>query len=97
MDEGALRRLLSSFSEGELTADELVAELRTLPFADLGFATVDHHRHVRQGMAEAVYGPGKTPDQAARIVAELLAFDRKRSGLAMRQVRPVGRTLDQPT
>lgn len=73
MDEGALRRLLSSFSEGELTADELVAELRTLPFADLGFATVDHHRHVRQGMAEAVYGPGKTPDQAARIVAELLA------------------------
>ena len=37
-------------------------QLRRLPFADLGFARVDHHRALRQGMAEAVYGPGKTPD-----------------------------------
>ncbi len=73
MDETAIRRLLDDLTAGRTTPDDAVAELRRLPFADLGFARVDHHRQIRQGMAEAVYGPGKTPDQAARIVAELLA------------------------
>lgn len=73
MDEAALRRLLDGVADGTTSPDDAVAALRHLPYADLGFARVDHHRHVRQGMAEAVYGPGKTPDQAARIVAELLA------------------------
>jgi NCAIR mutase (PurE)-related protein len=44
-----------------------------LPFTDLGYAKVDHHRPLRQGMVEAIYGPGKTPAQCAGIVAELLA------------------------
>ena len=65
--------MLEDVRAGRVHPDEAVDALRRLPFADLGFARVDHHRHVRQGMAEAVYGPGKTPDQAARIVAELLA------------------------
>jgi len=43
-----------------------------LPYADLGFARVDHHRPLRQGMPEAVYGPGKTPEQCVAIVGELL-------------------------
>ena len=73
MDEVALRQLLDEVRTGTTRPDEAVAALRRLPYADLGFARVDHHRHMRQGMAEAVYGPGKTPDQAARIVAELLA------------------------
>jgi NCAIR mutase (PurE)-related protein len=73
VDEAAIRRLLSDVQSGRRTADDAVDELRRLPFADLGFARVDHHRQLRQGMAEAVYGPGKTPDQAARIVGELLA------------------------
>jgi NCAIR mutase (PurE)-related protein len=73
VDTDGLRRLLADVSAGVVSADDAVAALRHLPFADLGFATVDHHRHVRQGMAEAIYGPGKTPDQAARIAAELLA------------------------
>jgi NCAIR mutase (PurE)-related protein len=73
VDEGAIRDLLDGVRTGAVTPDDAVARLRSLPYADLGFARVDHHRHVRQGMAEAVYGPGKTPDQAARIVAELLA------------------------
>ena len=72
MDEAAIRRLLHDVQDGRTSPDDAVASLRQLPFADLGFARVDHHRHVRQGMAEAIYGPGKTPDQAARIVAELL-------------------------
>jgi pyridinium-3,5-biscarboxylic acid mononucleotide synthase len=73
VDEVALRQLLDDVRSGTTRPDDAVAALRHLPYADLGFARVDHHRHVRQGMAEAVYGPGKTPDQAARIVAELLA------------------------
>jgi NCAIR mutase (PurE)-related protein len=73
VDEPALRELLDRVRTGEVTADEAVARLRRLPFADLGFARVDHHRSLRQGMAETVYGPGKTPAQCAAIVAELLA------------------------
>jgi NCAIR mutase (PurE)-related protein len=72
VDESSLRRLLDAVRSGEVLPDEAVAELRRLPFADLGFARVDHHRALRQGRAEAVYGPGKTPDQCAAIVAELL-------------------------
>ena len=73
MDEAAVRRLLDDVRSGALSADDAVARLRRLPFADLGFAKVDHHRALRQGLPEAVYGPGKTPEQCAAIVAELLA------------------------
>ncbi len=72
MDEAALRTLLEGVRSGAVGADDAVATLRRLPFADLGFATIDHHRSLRQGMAEAVYAPGKTPGQCAAIVAELL-------------------------
>ena len=72
MDADALRGLLERVRSGETSADEAVELLRRLPYADLGFARVDHHRAVRQGMAETVYGPGKTPEQCAAIVAELL-------------------------
>ena len=73
MDEATLRRLIDDVRTGVLGADDAVARLRRLPFADLGFARVDHHRMLRQGLPEAVYGPGKTPEQCAAIVAELLA------------------------
>jgi len=72
VDESALRALIDDLRAGRVDPDEGVARLRRLPFADLGFARVDHHRALRQGMAEAVYGPGKTPDQCVAIVAELL-------------------------
>ena len=73
MDEPAVRRLLDDVRSGALSADDAVARLQRLPFADLGFAKVDHHRTLRQGLPEAVYGPGKTPEQCAAIVAELLS------------------------
>lgn len=73
MDEPALRQLLDDVRSGALGADEAVRRLRRLPFADLGFARLDHHRTLRQGLPEAVYGPGKTPAQCAEVVAELLA------------------------
>ena len=72
MDEDALRRLLDGVRSGEVPADDAVAALRRLPWVDLGFARVDHHRALRQGAAEAVYAPGKTAEQCAAIVAELL-------------------------
>lgn len=73
MDEAALRQLLDDVSSGAIHPDDAVTRLRRLPFADLGFARIDHHRSLRQRLPEAVYGPGKTPDQCAAIVAELLA------------------------
>jgi NCAIR mutase (PurE)-related protein len=73
MDKPALERLLSDVAAGTCTVDEAVRQLRRLPFADLGFARIDHHRQLRQGFPEAVYGPGKTPEQCAAIVVELLA------------------------
>lgn len=73
MDAEALRELLDAVRDGVIDPDDAVATLRRLPFADLGFARVDHHRALRQGLAETVYGPGKEPAQCAAIVAELLA------------------------
>jgi len=73
VDEITLRRMLDDVRSGVLAPDDAVHRLRRLPFADLGFARVDHHRVLRQGMPEAVYAPGKTPEQCAAIVAELLS------------------------
>ncbi|MBA3655483.1 MAG: 1-(5-phosphoribosyl)-5-amino-4-imidazole-carboxylate carboxylase, partial [Actinobacteria bacterium] len=73
MDEPTLRQLLTDVQSGAVAPDDAVTRLRRLPFADLGFARVDHHRPLRQGLPEAVYGPGKTPAQCAALVAELLA------------------------
>ena len=73
VDEQALRRLLDGVRSGEVAPDDAVAALRRLPWTDLGFARVDHHRALRQRMPEAVYAPGKTAEQCAAIVAELLA------------------------
>ena len=72
MDEPAVRRLLDDVRSGALSADDAVARLQRLPFADLGFAKVDHHRALRQGLPEAVYAPNKSAAHCAAIVAELL-------------------------
>jgi hypothetical protein len=73
MDEPALYRLLDDLVAGSVSPDEVVRRLRRLPYADLGFARVDHHRALRQGLPEAVYGPGKTVAQCVAIVGELLS------------------------
>jgi hypothetical protein len=72
MDASSLRTLVEQVASGACTPDDAVRQLRRLPYADLGFARVDHHRDLRQGMPEAVYGRGKTPEQCAAIVVELL-------------------------
>lgn len=72
VEESTLRALLADVTAGRMSADDAVAALRRLPFADVDGALVDHHRALRQGMPEAVFGPGKSPEQCARIVTELL-------------------------
>ncbi len=72
MVDPSLRELLDEVANGATSPADALDRLRTLPFADLGFARVDHHRTLRQGFPEAVYAPGKTPAQCAAIVAELV-------------------------
>jgi NCAIR mutase (PurE)-related protein len=70
--ERRLQALLGRVASGSLSAEEAAKELRDLPFADLGFARVDTHRELRQGVCEIVLGQGKTVEQVAGIVEQLL-------------------------
>jgi len=71
MDPAAVRALLDAVARGERAVDEALADLRDLPFRDLGFAHVDHHRHLRKGYPEVVLGQGKSAEQIAAILIEL--------------------------
>jgi pyridinium-3,5-biscarboxylic acid mononucleotide synthase len=71
VDEARLRDLLNRVGTGVLPVEDAVDELRHLPFADLGFATVDHHRALRQGVPEVILGEGKTKEQVVAIAREL--------------------------
>lgn len=68
-----LRQLLADVASGATSADDAVVQLRRLPFTQVGDALVDHHRNMRIGVPEAIYGPGKSPEQCAMIVSEMLA------------------------
>lgn len=72
MDRAELSAFVAAVQSGTIDVDEAVDSLAQLPFADIGDALVDHHRALRQGAPEAVYGPGKTPQQCVDVVAELL-------------------------
>lgn len=71
MNEETLRALLARVANGQESIDQAVADLRTLPFEDVGFAKLDHHRALRWGFPEVVFCPGKTPLQVAAIVERL--------------------------
>ncbi|RYG63827.1 1-(5-phosphoribosyl)-5-amino-4-imidazole-carboxylate carboxylase, partial [bacterium] len=66
-----LRALLENVRSGEQSIDTALENLRDLPFEDLEFAKVDHHRALRQGFPEVVFGAGKTPGQIAAIAQKL--------------------------
>ncbi|HEY5974173.1 MAG TPA: 1-(5-phosphoribosyl)-5-amino-4-imidazole-carboxylate carboxylase, partial [Geobacteraceae bacterium] len=72
MDTGDLQQLLISLQQGELSVADAMERLRHLPFEDLGDATIDHHRSLRQGFPEVVFGATKSVGQVERIVAALL-------------------------
>ena len=73
MTEKALARLLRAVRGGKLTVDEAMAKLRALPFEDLGYAKVDHHREIRTGFPEVVYCAGKTTRQVLEIAKRIAA------------------------
>src|SRR5262245_957341 len=72
MDPRRVRELLERVRAGEASIDEALEALRQLPFRDLGGATVDHHRALRQGVPEVILGEGKTAPQIVTIAQEIL-------------------------
>jgi pyridinium-3,5-biscarboxylic acid mononucleotide synthase len=77
MHDATLRSLLAEVREGSLSIEaaheRLLAALREAPFEDLGFARIDHHRAIRQGAPEVIFGPGKTPAQITDIAERIVA------------------------
>ena len=71
MDEKELKDLLEAVRDNRIDVSEAAEKLKTLPFADLGYAKVDHHRTIRTGFPEVIYGANKTPEQIANIMLEL--------------------------
>lgn len=91
MDEKVLRNLLEEIKGGKLSVEQGLERLRHLPFEDLGFARIDHHRALRQGFAEVVFGRGKTADQIEVIVKRMLP--RKHNILVTRTEEEVFRRI----
>jgi hypothetical protein len=75
MNSQEIVKLLEAVEARKLAPAQAMERLKHLPFEDLGFAKVDHHRSLRQGFAEVVFGKGKTPQQVAKIVSAMLAKD----------------------
>jgi len=71
LNPDSIRKLFEQVRRGKLSPDAAVQQLRHLPFEDLGFAKVDHHRLLRAGMPEVIFGEGKTPAQLAQIFSRL--------------------------
>ncbi|MDR2924127.1 MAG: nickel pincer cofactor biosynthesis protein LarB [Treponema sp.] len=72
MNKAETLKLLKKIQEGAVTPEEALFNLCTEPFEDLGYAKLDHHRELRQGVGEVIYGTGKTPEQITGIAAAML-------------------------
>lgn len=75
MDPRHLREMLSRLRDGEIDVDAAVEALKTMPYRDLGFAAIDHHRALRQGVPEVIFGEGKSPEQIIAIAREIAASE----------------------
>ncbi|MDE3201445.1 MAG: nickel pincer cofactor biosynthesis protein LarB [Acidobacteriota bacterium] len=73
MDRLQIEILLSAVSSGDTSVEDALNKLRHLPFEDIGFAKVDHHRALRTGMPETIFAMGKSPEQVAAIFARMAA------------------------
>jgi NCAIR mutase (PurE)-related protein len=71
MDRDRLKELIDAVTQGKLSKEEAYEQLKDLPYLDLGFAKIDNHRSLRQGMPEVVFCPGKRPEQIVKIIQEL--------------------------
>jgi hypothetical protein len=72
MDQEQLRGLFEQVRDGAMDIDAAMVRMRHMPFEDLGFAKIDHHRALRHGIPEVVFAKGKTPDQVVAIAGKLL-------------------------
>jgi NCAIR mutase (PurE)-related protein len=72
MNPKDLKRLLERVQCGEVSIDTALKTLKTLPFEDIGFATLDHHRSLRKGFPEVIWGEGKTASQISTIIKKML-------------------------
>ncbi|MDX2051566.1 MAG: nickel pincer cofactor biosynthesis protein LarB [Polyangiaceae bacterium] len=75
MKEATLRQLLASVRDGQVDVSAAVLQLKSLPFEDVGYATVDHNRALRSGVPEVIFAQGKTPEQIVGIARRLIASD----------------------
>ncbi|HDZ69239.1 MAG TPA: nickel pincer cofactor biosynthesis protein LarB [Phycisphaerales bacterium] len=75
MNSQQLKKLLEQVKNGEIDIDRAIEKLRLLPFEDLGFACIDHHRQIRRGFPEVIYCPGKTTEQIVKIFSSLAEKD----------------------
>ncbi|WP_066505726.1 nickel pincer cofactor biosynthesis protein LarB [Abyssisolibacter fermentans] len=75
MNEDSIRQLLKHVKEGNVNVDEALNVLKDLPFEDIGYAKIDHHRQIRNGYPEVIYCEGKTPEQVRGIVERMLKKD----------------------
>jgi NCAIR mutase (PurE)-related protein len=81
MNQLDLLKILEQVKAGELAPPKAIERLKHLPFEDLGFAKVDHHRALRQGFAEVIFGKGKTPQQVAQIARAMLQKEGSRQNI----------------
>jgi NCAIR mutase (PurE)-related protein len=73
MEETRLKNLLNGLKEGEISVEEAIEALRHLPFEDMGFAKIDHHRTLRRGFPEVIFCEGKRPEEIAQISKRILS------------------------
>jgi NCAIR mutase (PurE)-related protein len=72
MDIGLLKDLLHKVKDGTIEVDEAITRLKSLPFEDIGFASIDHHRNLRRGFPEVIYGQGKKAEQIVKIIEKMV-------------------------
>ena len=88
MDPDKIRGILESLQDGKTDVDDALGALKNLPFQDLGYAVVDHHRALRQGVPEVIFSEGKTAEQVIGIAR---AIARTGQNVLMTRIDPVVR------
>jgi len=91
MDPAQVKSLLEQVRDGAVPVDDAIDRLRHMPFEDIGFAKLDHHRALRHGMPEVIFGKGKSPDHMVAIAEKLL--ERSSNLLATHTEAAVAKTI----
>lgn len=78
MNKKKIRAMLEEIRDGKISVDDALTKLKLMPIDELGFATIDTHREIRQGVSEVIYGEGKSPEQIKKISESLLKSGQER-------------------